>query len=199
MSRRSQGLSFLAGLGCFLFAAAAFAAGPPITDYIVYGENGAKLGAGSSVTGLMGARNNFFQGNAVFLNGGASVTGDVRSGGNVGLGNGVTITGIVHYDSGTSTVTVPPSSSVGGLDGSGPQLPALPPASVFPCPSLGPNDSGANGQSRSINQGTYGNYTFGAGFTLTLLDSGNYYFNSISTANGAKIIVNAAPVHIYVC
>lgn len=198
MRRRFAALSFLAGLGCFFVAAATFAAGPPITDYIVYGENGAKLGAGSSVTGLMGARNNFFQGNAVFLNGGASVTGDVRSGGNVGLGNSATITGTVYHANGT-TLTVPPTSSVGGEVVGDPLLPSLPAPAVFPCPSVGPNDSGANGQSRSINQGTYGNYVFGAGFTLTLLDSGNYYFNSILTANGAKIVVAAPPVHIYVC
>src|SRR5215475_9715932 len=121
MSRRSQGLSFLAGSVCFLLAAAAFAAGPPITDYIVYGENGVKIGAGSSVTGLTGARNNFFQGKAVFLNGGASVQGDVRSGGNVGLGNGATITGIVYHAVGT-TVTVPPSSSIGGALEQDPEL-----------------------------------------------------------------------------
>jgi len=198
MSRRFGVLSFLAGIGCFLVAAASFAAGPPITSYIVYGENGAKIGAGSSVTGLTGARNNFFQGKAVFLNGGASVIGDVRSGGNVGLGNGATITGTVYHDNGT-TLTVPPTSSVGGEVVGDPLLPSLPAATGFPCPSLGPNDSGANSQSRSINQGTYGNYTFGAGFTLTLLDSGNYYFNSISTANGAKIIVASPPVNIYVC
>ncbi|HKA37339.1 MAG TPA: hypothetical protein VKH43_11005, partial [Thermoanaerobaculia bacterium] len=202
MSRRIQVLSFLAGLGCFVPATAGFAAVHPITDYIVYGENGVKIGVGSTVGGLTGARNNYFpfQNSAVRLNGAASVLGDVRSGGNVNLGNGASITGIVHYDGNTSTVNVPPSASVGGLDPNGPDLPpALPLASIFPCPSPGPNDSGANGQSRSINQGTYGNYTFGAGFTLTLLDSGNYYFNSISTANGAKIVVNSPPVHIYAC
>ena len=199
MSRKFGVLSFLAGLGFFLVAVASFAAGPPITDYIVYGEGGVKIGAGSGVTGLTGARTNFFQGSAVFLNGGASVTGDVRSGGNVGLGNGATITGSVYHPAGT-TLTVPPTSSTGPEVIGDPELPTLPAPTALTCPTGGTNFSGANNASFSANPGIlYGNLTFGAAFTLTLTGSGNYFFNSISTANGAKIVVNAAPVHIFVC
>ena len=199
MRRRSRVpiLGLLAGV---LAAATALAAGPPITDYIVYGENGVKIGAGSGVTGLTGARNNFYQGNAVFLNGGASVQGDVRSGGNVGLGNGASITGNVYHPVGT-TVTVPPTSSIGADVPGDPQLPTLPAASLLlTCPTGGTSYSGANSQSLSLsNASPIGDVTYGAGFTLTLTSSGNYFFNSISTANGAKIVVQAPPVHIYVC
>lgn len=196
--RQTSRVSFGFGvLVCILTAATVQAAGPPITDYIVYGENGVKIGAGSGVTGLTGARNNFFQNNAVFLNGGASVQGDVRSGGNVGLGNGATITGLVYHPVGTN-LSVPPTSSVGGESIGDPQLPALPAPAIYPCG--GPNSSGANGASLTVDPGVfYGNLSFGAGFTLTLNGSGNYFFNSISTANGAKIVVTSAPVHIYVC
>ena len=198
--RRSRRATFLGILGCLLLAATSLAAGPPITDYIVYGENGVKIGAGSTVNGLTGARNDFYQGNAVFLNGGASVQGgDVRSGGDVGLGNGATITGTVYHPAGT-TVTVPPTSSIGGEVVGDPQLPTLPAPTLLTCPTNGPNFSGPNGQTFAATPNTlYGSLTYGAAFTLSLTAPGNYYFQSISTANGAKINVLAAPVHIYVC
>ncbi|HKF42783.1 MAG TPA: hypothetical protein VKG01_06775 [Thermoanaerobaculia bacterium] len=201
MRQRTRGSVFLGILGSVLAAGTALAAGPPIDDYIVYGENGVKIGVGSTVTGLVGARNNWFQsGNtAVRLNGTASVQGDVRSGGNVSLGNGGSVTGIVYHAVGT-TLTVPPTASVGGEVVGDPLLPSLPAAAVLTCPTGGANYSGANSQSLSLsNASPIGDVTYGAGFTVTLTSSGNYFFNSISTANGAKLVVQSPPVHIYVC
>ena len=200
MSRTGR-VPFLGMLGCLLAAATAWAAGPPIDDYIVYGENGVKIGVGSTVVGLTGARNNYFpfQNSAVRLNGTGSVQGDVRSGGNVTLGNGGSITGTVYHPA-TAVLNKPPTATVGAEVIGYPELPTLPAPTPYACG--GQSFSGANSQSLSLTNtptNSYGDLTFGAGFTLTLVNSGDYFINSITTANGAKIVVASPPVRLYVC
>src|SRR5262245_31726788 len=75
-------------------AGPAAAVGPPITDYVVFGENGVVIGVKSTVVGLVGARNNnAVTGDAIHMNGQAKIDGDARSGGNVSFGTNASITG----------------------------------------------------------------------------------------------------------
>jgi hypothetical protein len=183
-----------------------FAATPasavPITDFILYGENGINIGAGSTITGLVGARNNNPASNkAIKLNGQqTTVDGDARSGGDVALANTAVITGTLFRKTGT-TLILGAGASV-GTDSvvADPGLPVWPPAiAPLACPTGGTNYSGANNQSLSLAAGTHGALTFGSGFTLTLTTAGTYKFDSITAADNATIVVTATPVVILVC
>ena len=197
---RRGSAAIILGAGLWLASSLAMAAGPPITDYTVYGLNGVKIGAGSIVNGLTGAQNNGANGSAVKLNGGASIVGDARSGGDVSLANNVTITGTLFRAAGTNLATGS-GTTIGGGDvvGDDPAQLVFPPPSIFPCPSVGTNWNFANSASLTIGPGTYGDLSAGGLFTLNLTAAGNYYFNSISTGNGATINVTGTPVHIFVC
>ncbi len=188
------------GAGLWLASSLAMAAGPPITDYTVYGLNGVKIGAGSVVAGLTGAQNNGANGSAVKLNGAASVVGDVRSGGDVSLANGVTITGTLFRATGTS-LAIGSGTTIGGAGdvvGDDPAQLAFPLPSVFPCPTGGPSFNFANSASQTLAPGPYGNLSAGGLFNLTL-SAGTYTFDSISTGNGAIIHVASTPIRILVC
>jgi hypothetical protein len=187
------------GAGLWLSSSLAMAAGPPITDYTVYGLNGVKIGAGSVVAGLTGAQNNGANGAAIKMNGGSSVVGDVRSGDDVSLANVVTITGTLFRATGTN-LAEGSGTTIGGGDvvGDAPAQLVFPSPSAFPCPSFGPNFNFANSATLTIGPGTYGDLSAGGLFTLNL-SAGNYFFNSISTGNGATINVTSAPVHVFVC
>src|SRR5689334_10779197 len=97
-------------IGALVIATSAGAVGPTIDKYVVYGENGVVIGNGSTVVGLVGARNNL--GAAVTLEGGSSVisdpahsiVGDVRTAGDTRMLNSTLIQGTLLHSPGT-TVT----------------------------------------------------------------------------------------------
>jgi hypothetical protein len=181
--------------------AAAFAAGPPLSAYTIYGENGVTIGFESDIVGLVGGRNNDpVAGNtAVRLNGGAIVEGDVRSGGNVNLQNNAVITGTLYRPAGTS-LTLNAGSSIGtSLFPVDPMLPTLPPPTPITCPTGGPNKSGGNGQSLTLTPGSYGALSYGGGFALTLSGGGSYFFDSIEAGNGSTLTITQPGTKVFVC
>ena len=191
----------LAGAAVLAWVGAAAAAGPPLGDYTVYGENGVVVGFESTVKGLVGARNNdpAAGNNAIKVNSGAKIDGDARSGGNVNLQNNASITGTVYRPAGT-TLTLNAGSSVGTdafpVD---PMLPTLPPPTVYACPTGGADHTGGNGQSLTLMPGTHGALDFGSGFDLTLDGTGDYFFDSIHAGVGATLTVTSPDTHVFVC
>ncbi|HZR80956.1 MAG TPA: hypothetical protein VFD92_07650 [Candidatus Binatia bacterium] len=183
------------------FAHHAAAAGPPLSAYTIFGENGVVIGFESHINGLVGARNNdpVADNNAVKLNQGASVNGDVRSGGNVNLQKNAFITGTLFRPAGT-TLTLNFGSSVGTdafpVD---PMLPTLPAPMAFACPTGGPPLTGGNGQTLPLAAGTYGVLNFGATFHLVLTTTGDYFFDSINAGNGSTITVTQPGTRVFVC
>jgi len=190
-------------LGAFLacLAAPAVAAGPPLGDYTIFGENGVVIGFDSDIVGLVGGRNNDpAAGNtAVRLNGRATVNGDVRSGGNVNLQNQASVSGTVFRPAGT-TLVLNFGASVGTnafpVD---PMLPVLPPPTAYACPTGGAPLSGGNNQALVLGPGSYGAVSYGGGFALTLSGTGNYYFDSINAGNGSTITVTHPGTKVFVC
>jgi len=195
--------------GTAVIAAPAEAVGPPLSDYVIFGNNGVDIGIDSTITGLVGVRNNKpSTGVALRMNGGASIIsdpgngifGNVRSGGNVRMDTNTLIQGTLLRAVGT-TLQKAASATVGADVIGDPELPTLPAPTPIPggCPTAGPDVGGANNQSRTpVPNVINGDWQFGSNFQLTFNVAGNYYFNSIKTANGAKI--NAVPgVKIYVC
>jgi len=186
----------LAGLAALVGGAVA---ATDISDYTVYGDKGVFIGVGTKVYGLTGARTNDpIAGAAIKLNGGASIIGDARSGDDVNLQNNAHITDVLYRQTG-STLTMGSGSSVGGDIVGNPDLPVMPPATPLTCPTGGANYTGANSQSLAIGPGTYGALKYGGGFILILNGSGDYYFDSIVTGNGAKLFVTQPDVRVFVC
>lgn len=182
-----------------LTAAPAQAVGPPLSAYVVYGENGVIIGIGSTVAGLVGARhNNSVFNKAIKVTGQAVIDGDARSGDDVALLNNATITGTLRRAVGT-TLTMAASASVGTDLVVDPELPLFPPPTGITCPTGGVSHSGGNGQSLALGPGSYGALSFGGQFELTLTGAGNYFFDSISTGHGATINIAAPGVHVFVC
>src|SRR5215471_6059324 len=106
---------------------AAHAAGPPLSAYTVFGEDGVVIGFESTVKGLVGARNNdpAANNNAIKVNTKSVIDGDARSGGNVALANNASITGTLFRPAGT-TLTLNNGASVGtDLFPIDPMLPTL--------------------------------------------------------------------------
>jgi hypothetical protein len=193
-------LTVVVGLAALMPASAVAV---PIADFILYGENGVQIGSGSIINGLVGARTNDpVAGAAIKLNGGGTtVNGDARSGGDVNLQNNAHITGTLFRAIGTS-LTLGAGATVGADSVvADPGLPTLPAPAVFGCPTGGANFIvPANNQSLTVAPGNHGTIQTGANFTLTFNGAGNYFFDSITAASGAKIVVNAAgPVHVFVC
>jgi hypothetical protein len=137
--------------------------------------------------------------NAIRLNGNSSVVGDARSGGNVNLQNGASITGSVYRPAGTSLMLNAGATVGADLFPVDPQLPPLPAAAGFTCPTGGADQSGGNGQSLTLTPGTYGAINYGSTFTLTLDGSGDYFFDSISSGNGTTLIVTQPNTRVFVC
>lgn len=199
---RNWVLAPLLGALAVCLAAPASAAGPLLSEYTIFGENGVVIGFDSDIVGLVGGRNNDpAAGNtAVRLNGKATVDGDVRSGGNVNLQNQASISGTVFRPAGT-TLVLNSGSSVGTdafpVD---PMLPTLPPGKVFACPTGGANISGGNNEPPLVlGPGSYGAVNFGAGFDLVLSGAGDYFFDSINGGNGSTITVTQPGTKVYVC
>jgi len=183
-------------------AATASAAGPPLSAYTIFGENGVTIGFESDIVGLVGGRNNdpVAGNNAVRLNGGAKVEGDVRSGGNVNLQNNASITGTLFRPAGT-TLTVNSGTSIGTdafpVD---PMLPVFPPATPLTCPTGGaPQGMGESGAARVLTHGSYGAFNFGGNFHLTLNDAGDYFFDSINAGNGSTLTITQPGTRVFVC
>src|SRR5215471_21700680 len=96
-------------IGALVIATSAGAAGPPLSSYVVYGENDVVIGNGSTVIGLVGAKNNLGLA-AVTLEGGSSVisdpahsiVGDVRTAGDTRMLNSTTIQGTLLHSPGTT-------------------------------------------------------------------------------------------------
>jgi hypothetical protein len=200
MARENACIVFwLAGLLAIGFGAPP-AAAVPIDQFVIYGVHGVVIGDGSKITGLVGAEHDDpVVGAAIKLNGQALIDGDARSSGDVNLQNGARIKGTLFRLTGTD-LTLGTRASVGtdqvgnaALVG----LPGLPIATAFTCG--GANHTGANSQSLALGPGSYGDIQFGSRFTLTLNGSGNYLFNSITAASGARIVVPTPPVRIFVC
>ena len=199
-TRMRKIVSIVAGTVLSCLAAAA-SAGPPLSEYTIYAENGVVIGVDSEIVGLVGARNNDpnASNSAVKINANATVDGDVRSGGNVNLQNGASITGTVFRPAGTS-LTLNAGSTVGTdafpVD---PELPTLPAPTAYTCPTGGAPDGGGNGESRTLTPGSFGAFTFGAAFELTLDGAGDYFFDSIHTGNNAKLVVTTPGTRVFVC
>jgi hypothetical protein len=196
-------------VGALVLASPAGAAGPPLSSYVVYGENGVVVGNGSTVIGLVGAKNAVpgtttaltLQGLAKIIDDPVhNVLGDARSGGNVRMLNNTMIQHQLIRAPGT-TLSKSSSAVLGADVVADPGLPsALPPPTPIPggCPTAGANQSGANNETRTLAPGTYGAFNFGSGFTLNLTAPGNYFFTSIHAGNGG--VMNATPgVKIYTC
>jgi len=198
MHRACSALWVILTIALALTAAPAQAVGPPLSDYVVYGENGVVIGIASTITGLVGAHhNNSVTGKAIKVNGLGEIDGDARSGGDVRLLNNAAITGTLTRAVGT-TLTLGSGASVNTDVVADPELPAFPPPTSITCPTGGLDHSGSNGQSLTLGPGSYGALSFGSLFTLTLTAAGDYFFDSIKTASGARI--NAVPgIHVFVC
>lgn len=196
---KSRVLAPLLG-ACVLFVtSAASAAGPALSEYTIFGENGVVIGFDSDIVGLVGGRNEDpVTGNAVRLNGKATVDGDVRSGGDVNLQNQASVSGKVIHPAGT-TLTLNSGSSVGANIVDDPMLPTLPPNNPFACPTGGANDSGGNNEARVLTPGSYGALNFGGAFSLTLNGAGDYFFDSINAGNGSTITVTQPMTRVFVC
>jgi len=187
----------------------AAAAGPPLSQYVIFGTDGVTIGVGSTIVGLVGdVNNNPVNNQAIRMNGGArivgdpskSIVGDARSGGNVRLDNNALIEGTLTRAPGT-TLSLAASAAVGADVVANPELPSLPTPTLIPggCPIAAPDKTGGNGASQTPAPGSMnGNWSFGGNFTLNFAAPGNYYFNSISGGSGS--VINAVPdVHVFVC
>ena len=176
----------------------------PLSAYTIYGEHGAFIGVGSTINGLVGARdgewlNGIHDTNppttAIKLNGAASIVGDARSGADVNLQNNAHITGTLYR---VGSLTLGSGSTV-GVDNhvADADLPVFPGSvTSFTCPSVGPNITAGG----ALGSGAYGDVTLAGGQTLELLDANNpYVFNSITAANGTTIKVDVPGVIVQVC
>src|SRR3954451_23532966 len=129
-------------MGALVIAVPAGAAGPPLSSYVIYGENGVVIGNGTTVTGLVGAKNAVpGTTTALTLEGGSSIVsnppnaiGDARSGGNIRMLNQTQIQGTLPHPAGT-TLTKSATATVGADVIADPQLPALPPKTNVTCPT----------------------------------------------------------------
>src|SRR4051812_27700070 len=129
-------------MGALVIAVPAGAAGPPLSSYVVYGENGVVIGNGSIVTGLVGAKNPVpGTTTALTLQGGAkiisdpvhSIVGDARSGGNIRMLNQTLIQGTLTHPAGT-TLSKAATATIGAEVIGDPMLPAsLPPKTNIAC------------------------------------------------------------------
>jgi hypothetical protein len=150
----------------------------PLTDFTIFAVGNVKIGDGSHITGLVGSNTN------VQLGGGSGVTGDTRSGDSVVLNNGAFVTGTIT-NPGTFTHAV--SSTFGAHAMAMPDLPSLPPATVFS--SGGTSFSLGNGANLTLTPGSYGSISLGGASKLNL-QSGNYFFDSLSSGNGLDLKFN---------
>ena len=197
--------SILVGLAVLLVASPSWA-GPPLSDYVLYGENGVFIGGGSTIDGLVGGKNALpadAQNASIRLAGEATINGDARSGRNVVLANNAHITGTVIHPSGT-TVILGAGASVGTDTVGDPELPALPPATNLTVQCGAAAAAGdvnvSNGQTHTFTPGVYGDVTAGGTTTLELNGAGTYVFNSITAGNDSKLsLTGTIPVTIYVC
>lgn len=198
--------SILVGLAVLLVASPSWA-GPPLSAYVLYGENGVFIGGASTISGLVGGKNALpadAQNASIRLAGEASINGDARSGRNVFLHNNAHITGNVLHPSGT-TVILGAGASVGTDTVGDPELPALPPATnlTVQCAAAAAaaDVNVSNGQTHTFSPGgVYGDVTAGGTTTVELNGAGAYVFNSITIGNDSKLsLTGTTPVTIYVC
>jgi hypothetical protein len=186
-------------VGALVLAVPAGAAGPPLSDYVVYGENGVIVGNGTVVTGLVGAKNAVpgtttaltLQGQSKIISDPAnSIAGDARSGGNVRMLNSTLIEGTLTRAVGT-TLSKAANAVLGADVVADPQLPSsLPPKTNVTCPTGQPADNAANGVTRTYNSGgSRGALSFGSNVTLNFTAAGTYVFDNIHTGNGVTINV----------
>lgn len=202
MTLRSRA-SILVGLAVLLVASPSWA-GPPLSAYVLYGENGVLIGGGSTIDGLVGGRNALpgdAQNASIRLAGEATINGDARSGRNVVLANNAHITGTVVHPSGT-TVILGAGASVGTDTVGDPELPALPPATnlTVQCgaAAAAADVNVSNGQTHTFTPGVYGDVIAGGTTTLELNGAGTYVFNSITVGNDSTLSLTGA-ITIYVC
>ena len=178
-------LCILLAVGAILLPVSLFAT-TTIGDYVVYGENGVKIGGGSTVIGLVGARNPYAGApiNAgIYLNGLASSIGDARCGTNVDLANSASITGTLFVNNGAQ-ISLGSGSSIGATNYGNPDLPVFPSATSFVA-----GTSNIVNLTAPLTVGSYSNITLGSGDTLTLT-SGVYYLNSITLSGTATVNLN---------
>src|SRR3954470_3578840 len=99
-------IGVIIAVGALVIAVPAGAAGPPLSSYVVYGENGVVVGNGSVVTGFVGAQSPVpgtttaltLQGQSKIISApGNGIVGDARSGGNVRLLNSTLIQGTLTH------------------------------------------------------------------------------------------------------
>lgn len=173
----------------FLPAVAAHA-GPPLSEYVLFAARDfVKIGGGSLITGLVGSGFIGTQASerALILNAGADLNGDARCAWNVQLNNGCFITGSVYHPAGT-TISMGNPAGVGADVVADPELPALPAATPFL--SGGTDYTGlGNGVTLTLIPDSYGTVSLGGAVTVNL-SAGDYYFDSFTTGNGAKLQID---------
>ena len=165
-----------------------------IDQYVVYGENGVKIGGNSTVNGLVGARNaDPANHNAIFLNGGAIANGDARSGTNIDLQNNAHITGTLYISNG-ATFTLGSGSTIGGTNFGNPDLPIFPSATSFSAGS-----SNVTTQTSPLTPGSYGSVTYGNGGDLNMT-AGTYFMASLTLSGNTQVHLDTTggPINVFV-
>ena len=210
---RRVGLSF----GLLLVAAFAWAitavAATTYSDYVVYGEHGVFIGAGSQVTGLVGARHNNSLGypdatEALGMNGASVITGDARIGEDVNTSSVSSITGTLYR---VGTLNAGHGAIGTDMPVADADLPAasLVSQSVWPggfgtnCPPAGGADHTGlpNGFDLTLNAGnSYGDIQ-GGGINshLRFNGAGDYFLNSLHVGSGLTIHIPTPGVRVFVC
>jgi hypothetical protein len=181
------------------------------SDYAVFGEHGVMVGAGSEITGLVGARQDFGASagcgdQALCLNGGSDIVGDARIGQDVNIQNSGSCINTL-YIAGTRTGATPSCLAFTELpDPPTPvDLPAASLASQSQWPAPGPATYCATDHTpdltgdQTLTPGSYGDVTGTTGKTLTFNGAGNYLLDRLDYDGGFTIQINTPGVKLFVC
>lgn len=165
-----------------------------ISDYIVYGLDGVQIGVGSTVNGLVGAKNaDAANHNAIFMNGATIVNGDARSGTNVDLQNNATIVGTLYIGPG-GVLTTNSGDVIGSVVVGDPMLPVFPTATSFSAGS-----SNVTTQTSTLTPGSYGSVSYGNGGDLKLT-AGTYFLASLTLSGNTQVHLDTTggPINVFV-
>jgi len=195
-------------------------------DYIVFGEHGVVVGNGSTVTGMVGARQNHVSPNieAIKVQGLADIIGDARSGADINMQGNTSITGTATFcapptgpptnqvcgaltKQATSVVgTINQVATIGAVDLPVGGIPTQwPGGAAAHCGTQGAPTNHApdhifagNNNSLTITAGTYGTLDLNSGSTLSFSGPGDFFIDEIIMANSSHLSF-AAGQRIFVC
>lgn len=191
----------------FLLTSSASAANT-FDTFAVFGEHGVMIGVGSSVTGIVGARNNRVGGQAsLTMNGSTTINGDAHTNANVTMGNNTRITGTL-YRVGTLTANataaigrdlqvVDSDLPVGSIPSQWPTTGPSGPASSYCAVAHGPDITNGNGTTINLTPGTWGTIRAGSVTTLNFIGAGDYFIDALTI--GSVSITFSPGVRIFVC